>query len=192
MTGTSPISFPGLGIEVNPPSGITIPGTSFEIKFYALIIVVGILLAVLYCTRRSKEFGLTGDDIFNLVLVGLPCAIIGARLYYVIFEWDSFFGPGHNWYDFLNIREGGLAIYGGVIGAALSIIIFCLSSKKRRAKLLPYFDVTGLGLLIGQAVGRWGNFFNREAHGGPAANFLRMGIVESPARRHRIRVHDRL
>lgn len=174
----SPISFPGLGIEVDPPAGFTIPGTSFEIKFYGLIIAIGVLLAVIYTVRRSKEFGLVKDDIYNLVIVGMPCAIIGARLYYVIFEWDRFFGPGTNWYDFLNIRKGGLAIYGGVIGAALSIIIFCLSSKKRRAKLLPYFDVTGLGLLIGQAVGRWGNFFNREAHGGPSSGLLRMGIVE--------------
>lgn len=175
----SPISFPGLGIEVDPPTGITLPGTSFEIKFYALIIVVGILLAVFYAVRRSREFGLTSDDIFNLVLIGLPCAIIGARLYYVIFEWDRFFGPEANWYDFLNIRKGGLAIYGGVIGAALAIILFCLCSKKRRAKLLPCFDITGLGLLIGQAVGRWGNFFNREAHGGASDSFLRMGIVEN-------------
>ncbi|MBQ3355553.1 MAG: prolipoprotein diacylglyceryl transferase [Oscillospiraceae bacterium] len=174
----SPISFPGLGIEVDPPAGFTIPGTSFEIRFYGLIIAIGVLLAVIYAVRRSREFGLTKDDIYNLVIVGMPCAIIGARLYYVIFEWDRFFGPGTNWYDFLNIRRGGLAIYGGVIGSALAIVLFCLCSKKRRSKLLPYFDITGLGLLIGQAVGRWGNFFNREAHGGPATNILRMGIVE--------------
>ncbi len=176
FSDTTPIVFPGLGIEVNPPDGFTIPGTNFEIKFYALVIVIGIILAVLYTVRRSRDFGLKADDIYNLVIVGMPCAIVGARLYYVIFEWDQFFGPGHNWYDFLNIRKGGLAIYGGVIGAALGIIIFCLSSKKRRAKILPYFDVTGLGLLIGQAVGRWGNFFNREAFGGRCANFLRMDI----------------
>jgi prolipoprotein diacylglyceryl transferase len=96
----------------------------------------------------------------------------------VLFEWDRFFGPGANWYDFMNIRKGGLAIYGGVIGAVLGIVIFCLSSKKRRKKLLPYFDISGLGLLIGQAIGRWGNFFNREAHGGPSSGLLRMGIIE--------------
>lgn len=177
----SPITFPGLGIEVDPPAGFTIPGTSFEIKFYGLIIAIGVLLAVLYATRRAKEFGLKKDDIYNLVIVGMPCAIVGARLYYVIFEWERFFGAGSNWYDFLNIRKGGLAIYGGVIGAALGIILFCLCSKKRRGKLLPYFDITGLGLLIGQAVGRWGNFFNREAHGGACSSFLRMGIVENGA-----------
>lgn len=179
FSDTSPISFPGLGIEVDPPSGFTIPGTNFEIKFYGVIIALGVLLAVLYAVRRSREFGMNSDDIYNLAIIGLPCAIVGARLYYVLFEWDRFFEPGANWYDFMNIRKGGLAIYGGVIGAVLGIVIFCLSSKKRRKKLLPYFDISGLGLLIGQAIGRWGNFFNREAHGGPSSGLLRMGIIEN-------------
>lgn len=172
----SPITFPGLGIEINPSTGFSIFG--FEIKWYGVIIALGVLLAVLYCTKRSKEFGLTSDDIVNIVIVGLPCAIVGARLYYVVFEWDRFFGPDIPWYKCLDIREGGLAIYGGVIGAVLGIIIFCLSNKNRRKKLLPYFDVSGLGLFIGQMMGRWGNFFNREAHGGETDSFLRMGLIE--------------
>ena len=85
---TSPITFPGLGIEINPSSGFSVFG--FEIRWYGVIIALGMLLAVIYCSRRSKEFGLTSDDILNVVIVGLPCAIIGARLYYVVFEWDSF------------------------------------------------------------------------------------------------------
>ena len=176
---TSPITFPGLGIEIDPSQGFTIPGTQFEIKWYGVIIALGVLLAVLYAMRRAKDFGLTGDDILNMLLVGLPCAIVGARLYYVIFEWDRFFGKGIPWYQFLNIREGGLAIYGGVIGASLALILYCGLSKKRRAKMLPSFDIIGLGLLIGQAIGRWGNFFNREAHGGVTDSFLRMGIIEN-------------
>ena len=176
---TSPITFPGLGIEIDPSQGFTIPGTQFEIKWYGVIIALGVLLAVLYAMRRAKDFGLTGDDILNMLLVGLPCAIVGARLYYVIFEWDRFFGAGIPWYQFLNIREGGLAIYGGVIGASLALILYCGLSKKRRAKMLPSFDIIGLGLLIGQAIGRWGNFFNREAHGGVTDSFLRMGIIEN-------------
>ena len=176
---TSPITFPGLGIEIDPSQGFTIPGTQFEIKWYGVIIALGVLLAVLYAMRRAKDFGLTGDDILNMLLVGLPCAIVGARLYYVIFEWDRFFGAGIPWYQFLNIREGGLAIYGGVIGASLALILYCGLSKKRRAKMLPSFDIIGLGLLIGQAIGRWGNFFNREAHGGVTNSFLRMGIIEN-------------
>ena len=176
---TSPITFPGLGIEIDPSQGFTIPGTQFEIKWYGVIIALGVLLAVLYAMRRAKDFGLTGDDILNMLLVGLPCAIVGARLYYVIFEWDRFFGAGIPWYQFLNLREGGLAIYGGVIGASLALILYCGLSKKRRAKMLPSFDIIGLGLLIGQAIGRWGNFFNREAHGGVTNSFLRMGIIEN-------------
>ena len=176
---TSPITFPGLGIEIDPSQGFSIPGTQFEIKWYGVIIAVGVLLAVLYAMRRAKDFGLTGDDILNMLLVGLPCAIVGARLYYVIFEWDRFFGAGIPWYQFLNLREGGLAIYGGIIGASLALILYCGLSKKRRAQMLPSFDIIGLGLLIGQAIGRWGNFFNREAHGGVTDSFLRMGIIEN-------------
>ena len=112
---TSPITFPGLGIEINPPEGFSLFGV--EIKFYALIICFGLILAVVYCLRRCKEFGLTTDNILDVVIVGLPCAIVGARLYYVVFEWERFFVYNEHWYDFLNIRQGGLAIYGAVIGA---------------------------------------------------------------------------
>ena len=176
---TSPISFPGLGIEgINPPDGFCIPGTNFEIKFYGVIIAIGVLLAVTYCLRRAKQFGVTQDDILNLVLICLPSAIVGARLYYVIFEWDQFFGPGIPWYRFLDIRSGGLAIYGGVIGAVLGMLIY---TRVRKLKIFPCLDLTGIGLLLGQAIGRWGNFFNREAHGGVTTCFLRMGLVENGA-----------
>lgn len=160
---TSPISFPGLGIEgIDPPDGFCIPGTNFEIKFYGVIIAIGVLLAVTYCLRRAKQFGVTQDDILNLVLICLPSAIVGARLYYVIFEWDQFFGPGIPWYRFLDIRSGGLAIYGGVIGAVLGMLIY---TRVRKLKIFPFLDLTGIGLLLGQAIGRWGNFMNREAFG---------------------------
>ena len=124
---TSPISFPGLGIEgINPPDGFCIPGTNFEIKFYGVIIAIGVLLAVTYCLRRAKQFGVTQDDILNLVLICLPSAIVGARLYYVIFEWDQFFGPGIPWYRFLDIRSGGLAIYDDLfrVGDTISYVLF--------------------------------------------------------------------
>ena len=173
---TSPITFPGLGIEVNPSEGFFIG--NFEIKWYAVVIACGMLLAVIYALRRCKEFGLTSDDIYNIVLIGIPSAIIGARAYYVIFEWENYFGPGIPWDKCLRIRDGGLAIYGGVIGAVLAATIYCMTSKRRRGKLLPYLDIAGLGLLVGQAIGRWGNFFNREAHGGQTESFLRMGLIE--------------
>lgn len=176
LSDTSPISFPGLGIEVNPSDGFFIG--NFEIKWYAVVIAFGLLLAVLYAMRRCKEFGLTADDIYNIVFVGLPSAIVGARAYYVIFEWKQYFGPGIPWYKCLMIRDGGLAIYGAVIAALLAATIYCMTSRKRRAKLLPYMDIGSIGLLIGQGIGRWGNFFNREAHGGETTNFLRMGLIE--------------
>lgn len=168
------ISFPGLGIEINPSTGFSI--FNFEIKWYAVIIASGLFLAVLYALLRSKDFGLNSDDIMDLILIGTPCAIVGARTYYVIFEWERFFVNNEHWYDFLNIRQGGLAIYGAVIGAVIGLGVFYLSNKKRRQKLLPAFDIGGLGLLIGQSIGRWGNFINREAHGGPTDSFLRMGL----------------
>ena len=172
---TSPISFPGLGIEgIDPPDGFCIPGTNFEIKFYGVIIAIGVLLAVTYCLRRAKQFGVTQDDILNLVLICLPSAIVGARLYYVVFEWDQFFGPGIPWYRFLDIRSGGLAIYGGVIGAVLGMLIY---TRVRKLKVLPFLDLTGIGLLLGQAIGRWGNFINREAFGRETAAFSRMGLT---------------
>ena len=176
LSDTSPISFPGLGIEVNPSDGFFIG--NFEIKWYAVVIAFGLLMAVLYAMRRCKEFGLTADDIYNIVFVGLPSAIVGARAYYVIFEWKQYFGPGIPWYKCLMIRDGGLAIYGAVIAALLAATIYCMTSQKRRAKLLPYMDIGSIGLLIGQGIGRWGNFFNREAHGGETTNFLRMGLIE--------------
>lgn len=172
----SPITFPGLGLEIDPPDGFSLFG--FEIKFYALIICFGLILAVIYSLRRCKQFGLSTDDILDVVIVGLPCSIVGARAYYVIFEWERFFVYNEHWYDFLNIRQGGLAIYGAVIGAVLGVGIFCWFSKKRRKKFIPACDIAGLGFLIGQAIGRWGNFINREAHGGETDSFLRMGIME--------------
>ncbi len=167
----TPITFPGLGIEVNPGQGFTIPGTNFEIKWYGVIIALGVLLATLYACKRCREFGLTTDDIMNVVIVGVLCGIVGARLYYVVFY-------GTPWKDFFRIRDGGLAIYGAVIGAVLGFGVFSLTGRERRKKFLPSLDIAGLGLLIGQAIGRWGNFFNREAHGGETDSFLRMGLIE--------------
>ncbi len=168
-----PISFPGLGIEnIDPPAGFNLFGTDFEIRFYGVIIAFGLFLAVLYCMLRSKTFGLTVDNILDVALVGVPCAVVGARLYYVILYGVEF----DRW---LNIRDGGLAIYGGVIGAVLGFALFSLTSKERRSRFLPSADVAGLGLLIGQAIGRWGNFFNREAFGGYCDNILAMRLPDS-------------
>ena len=171
------ISFPGLGIEVDPSTGFSIG--NFELKWYAIIIATGMLLAAIYAIYRCKKFGLTGDDIMDILLIGAPCAIVGARAYYVLFEWERYFVNPEHWYDFLNIRGGGLAIYGGVIGGVLGLCIFYLSKKERRRKMLPAFDIGGIGLLIGQGIGRWGNFINREAFGCYTDNIFAMRISQS-------------
>lgn len=165
------ISFPGLGLELDPPS--TIQLGPLTIHFYGLIIAVGMLLAVLYASKRSKEFGLKEDDLIDGVLWVAPFAIICARLYYCIFEWDQY---ASNPISILYIWNGGLAIYGGVLGAVIGLSVFC---KVRKIKATAMMDVVALGLLIGQLVGRWGNFMNREAFGAPTDSFLRMGLYNT-------------
>ena len=168
MSDYSVITFPGLGIEVNPAKALTLGPLS--INMYGLIIACGLLLAVLYATRRSKQFGLKSDDLIDGVLFIVPFAIICARLYYCIFQWNSY---KDNPIEILYIWNGGLAIYGGVIGAALGILVF---AKAKKVHVGAVLDITSLGFLIGQSIGRWGNFFNREAFGAETDAFLRMGL----------------
>ena len=167
----STISFPGLGIEINPPRGIDIG--SMTIYFYGIIIAAGLLLAVLYALKRSQQFGLKQDDIIDGVLWIVPLAIVCARIYYCAFSWDSY---KNDPISVLYIWKGGIAIYGGVIGAALGVVIHC---KVKKMSLPATLDLVALGFLIGQAMGRWGNFFNREAFGAPTQAFLRMGLMNT-------------
>ena len=165
------ISFPGLGIqEINPPR--TLPFSIFgrEIYFYGLIIALGFLLAILYAKKRAGEFGTNFDLVTDAILFAVPAAII----YSVVFRWDNY---KDNPISALYIWEGGIAIYGGVIGAILGLLLF---AKLKKQKLSPYLDIMALGLLIGQCIGRWGNFFNREAYGAEIFNdfFLRMGLTD--------------
>ncbi len=167
----STISFPSLGIEINPGYQIDIGPIAF--RYYGLIIALGLILAVIYGMRRSKQFGLTQDDILDGVLIIVPIAIIFARAYYCIFSWEEY---AANPIEVLYIWNGGLAIYGGVIGAVLGIIVY---AKVKKLSLGALLDIVALGFLIGQAIGRWGNFFNREAFGEVTDSFLRMGLENS-------------
>ena len=164
------IEFPGLGLTLNPPAGFSIG--SYEVRFYGLIIAVGLILAVAYALRRRAQFGLSEDDLMDGVLWIAPFAIVCARLYYCAFEWEHY---ADNPISILYIWEGGLAIYGAVIGAAIGVIVHCKFIKK--ISILAVLDITSLGFMIGQMLGRWGNFFNREAHGGVTDSFLRMGLL---------------
>ena len=166
----STISFPFLGLECNPSRVIDLK--FMEIRWYGLIIAVGLLLAVIYGMRRSKQFGIKEDDIVDGVLWVVPFAIICARLYYCLFSWADY---AANPIYILYIWEGGLAIYGGVIGALIGVTVYCRFKKINTWALL---DLVALGFLIGQSIGRWGNFFNREAFGAEITGsfFLRMGL----------------
>lgn len=163
------ISFPGLGLSMNP--GYKFDIGSLSIHFYGLLIALGLVLASVYGLKRKKQFGLSEDQIIDGALCIIPFAIICARLYYCIFTWSEYKA---NPIEILYIWEGGLAIYGGVIGAAIGIVVYCLI---RKIPIGTALDITSLGFLIGQSVGRWGNFFNREAFGAATDSFLRMGLL---------------
>ncbi len=167
---TVPISFPNLGIFLNPPTSFCVLG--LNVHWYGVIISVGFLLAVFYADRRAKQFGLTEDNLLTMLLISVPLAIICARAYYCAFSWADF---RDNPISCLYIWEGGIAIYGAVIGAVLGVWIYCRFSKVRLSAML---DIGALGLLIGQSVGRWGNFMNREVYGVETESFLKMGLGE--------------
>ena len=167
----SVISFPALGIELNPPRGFSIG--PLYIHFYGVIIACGLILAVVYACRRSREAGLTEDSLLDGVLWITPFSIICARAYYCVFSWPMY---RNNPISVLYIWEGGLAIYGAVLGAAVGVIVFC---KIKKCSLPALLDLVSLGFLIGQFIGRWGNFFNREAFGAATDAVTRMGLFNT-------------
>ncbi len=155
---SSQIAFPKLGLIFDAdPTAFTIFG--FNIQWYGLIITIGMILAIIYCFPQMKRYGIDPDRAIDAVIGGIVGGIIGARLYYVILEWDSY---KDNISSIFNLRLGGLAIYGGIIGA---ILVGGIIAKIRKVRLLPLLDIVGQGFLIGQCIGRWGNFFNQEAFG---------------------------
>lgn len=159
------VTFPGLGLEfhLNP---VALSNTdSFGIHWYGVIIAAGFLLAVIWGSAQKDRFGISQDNIYDLLLAAVPLSIIGARLYYVIFEFENYYEAGDIKQTLINIVrvwDGGLAIYGGVIAAVLTTLVFC---RVRKISFLAFADLGGMGLLIGQLVGRWGNFVNVEAFG---------------------------
>ena len=168
----SVISFPMLGdLRLNPPSYFMLFG--HPIYFYGVMIGLGFLLGIAFCAKRAKRFGLKEDDIYDVMIWLIPCSILGARAYYVLFQLGYYLQhPG----ELFAIRNGGLAIYGGVIAGALVAYLVC------RRKKIPFpamLDCLCFGLLIGQIIGRWGNFLNREAFGAETEVFCRMGLTDA-------------
>ena len=166
----STISFPMLGDWViDPPASFTLFGRS--IYLYGVVIALAFLCGILLSAGKAPQFGISADSFYDLMIWVIPLSILGARLYYVAFQADYYLAhPG----EIFAVWEGGLAIYGGIIAGFLVTLVFC------RVKQHPFpamLDAMSFGILLGQAIGRWGNFFNREAFGAETEIFCRMGLT---------------
>lgn len=153
------VGFPGLGIksfEINPDAFSI---GSFTIRWYGIIIAIGFLLAVAYCMKRAKSFSILQDDFVDMLFWAMPLGIVGARLFYVLFNLDYY---KNDPLSIIKTWNGGLAIFGGILAASLTIWFFC---RRRKIHTGAMLDLCAFGVLIGQIVGRWGNFFNGELYG---------------------------
>lgn len=172
------VQFPKIGLEfdINP---IAFSAGSLSVYWYGIIIASGLLLAVCYALKTAPRYNVDAGKLINCVLVGIITGIIGARLYFCFFQWDYY---SKNPIGILYINNGGLAIYGGIIGALLGGLIV---AKLQRMKIMPVLDIAMVGFFIGQGIGRWGNFFNQEAYGTPTD--LPWGMMSEGT--HNIAVH---
>lgn len=168
------IRFPNFNFEVHPGKSIEVFGV--KIAFYGIIIGLAMLAGIIIAYREAKKTGQNVEDYVDFSLWTLIMAILGARLYYVIFEWDYY--SKHLLEIVTGFRDGGLAIYGGIIASILTLIIF---TKIRKLSFARMIDTACLGLVVGQIIGRWGNFFNREAFGGYTNSIFAMQIPVSEA-----------
>lgn len=167
--GDTDISFPNLGIYLKDvPKSFSIFG--FEIALYGLIIGIGVILAFILVSKQAKRHGMKEDDFYDLGLFLMIFGVLGARLYYVIFAWDYY---KDDLKSIINIREGGLAIYGGVIAGTITLFLWCKIKKKN---VFQMGDIAFQGVLVGQIVGRYGNFTNREVFGGYTNNLFAMRL----------------
>ena len=178
------VSFPGLGIESFELNNVAFNlGGNFPVYWYGVIITLGIMLAFVYASFRGKYEGVKVDDLIDVALWTVILGVIGARLYYVLTTLDQYIPKPFNLGQFIknvfNLRNGGLAIYGGIICGILGIVI---ATKIKKINTIKLMDMAGPGVMIAQSLGRWGNFFNGEAFGGQIAEghplyFMRMGLI---------------
>ena len=169
----STVSFPGLGLTFHLER-VAFSIGSFHIYWYGIIIALGFFLGAVFCVRHGKYVGIRGEDFLDALLWGGPLGIVGARIYYIVFNPGLYMTDGGlDLKACLNVHQGGLAIYGGIIAGSITAFLVARYKKISFAALI---DLTAYGLLIGQLVGRWGNFVNAEAHGGPTSLPWRMGI----------------
>lgn len=155
------IAFPGFGWEFNIKNSFTLPFIDFKVHWYGVIIALGMCLAFLTFFRLAdKKEKLKADDVYNITLFALPIGVIGARVAYVINQWEHYSGTG--FMNIINLRKGGLAIYGGIIFGLITVLIYC---KIKKINALSVLDALAPAVMLGQAIGRWGNFVNGEAYG---------------------------
>ena len=163
------VSFPGLGLEFHF-NNVAFHIASKPIYWYGILIMLGVILAVVYASARSRQFGIRQDDLYDAVLFAVPLGIVCARIYYVIFEWEQY---KDNLSEIFATWHGGLAIYGGIIGGIIVIVVLC---KVKKIYVMDMLDLFASAVPIGQILGRWGNFFNCEAYGSSTTLPWRMVI----------------
>ena len=166
------IIFPALNLKLHI-SRIAFSLFGVNIYWYAILITFAMALSIFLMNKDDKKYNINFDDILLLIILTIPIAFIGARIYYVIFNINYYFS---NPTKILNIRDGGLAIYGGIIAGTITIIMYC---KIKKINILDVLDYVVPYVAMGQAIGRWGNFINVEAYGTETSNFIRMGIIEN-------------
>ncbi len=173
------INFPTLGIYLaHVGKNISIFGLS--IAYYGIVIVTGMMIAIWIAQREAKRTGQNPEQYLDLAMIGIAAGILGARIYYVIFAWDYY---KDDLLSIFNIRQGGLAIYGGIIGACIAVVIY---SRKKKQNFSLLMDTASMSIVFGQIMGRWGNFFNREAFGDYTNNLFAMQLPVSAVRANEI------
>ena len=173
------INFPNLGIYLDHV-GKNISIFGFSIAYYGIVIVTGMMIAIWIAQREAKRTGQNPEQYLDLAMIGIAAGILGARIYYVIFAWDSY---KDDLLSIFNIRQGGLAIYGGIIGACIAVVIY---SRKKKQNFSLLMDTASMSIVFGQIMGRWGNFFNREAFGDYTNNLFAMQLPVSAVRANEI------